>query len=335
MSGRNSATTGRAHTSDAHTERPRLGVSSRPLGEPVHHDGGHRFLTDRLAPYVEWVVLHPEDETGPDAPRETPHPRRGESGAAAPRRVRGAESGTDHTDRLAAVADAHRADPDTLDGCVLKDEPSGCGLFALPVSAEGDRGDGEGRGTCVERLLGLDPELPVEEEARLSDAGVRDRFVERIFAHARLRELLGGHWRPRDLVAFHSRHKLQLMAHRPDSYRALGRVVANAGRESREAIGSDYRAGFHAALALRATPGRHVNALHHAFGMVSALLDGTRRHEVLASIASYRSGEVPITVPAALIRDHCVAEGVTWAAEQTYLAPFPAELGSRDSPGRP
>src|ERR1700744_4830994 len=47
--------------------RPRLGVSSCLLGEEVRFNGGHklyRFLTDELAPYVDWVPYCPEMEIG-------------------------------------------------------------------------------------------------------------------------------------------------------------------------------------------------------------------------------------------------------------------------------
>ncbi|MFW5418802.1 DUF1722 domain-containing protein [Nocardiopsis sp. CNT-189] len=314
--------------------RPRIGVSSCLLGEPVRYNGGHcrhRFLTDGLGPYVEWVPVCPEDEIGLGVPRETLHLERAGAGGEAAPRVVGAKSGADRTDRLAAVADAHRADLDSLDGYVLKNKSPSCGLFGLPVFSDGKRVDGKGRGAFARRLVELHPELPAEEEGRLSDAGLRDHFVERVFAHARLRELFAPGWRPRDLVAFHARHKLQLMAHSPDAYRALGRVTAGAGRGDPARVEAEYRGGFRRALALKTTPGRHVNTLQHAFGMVSGLLDDARRHDMLASIEAYRAGEVPLTVPAALIRHHCAAEGVAWAAEQTYLAPFPAGLGLRNS----
>ena len=73
--------------------------------------------------------------------------------------------------------------------------------------------------------------------------------MERVFAAARLRSLLSGPWQPRHLVAFHARHKLQLLAHDPARYRAAGQVVAGAGPAA------EYRDLFLAAMASRATPG--------------------------------------------------------------------------------
>ncbi|WP_433374105.1 hypothetical protein [Streptosporangium sp. CA-115845] len=50
-------------------------------------------------------------------------------------------------------------------------------------------------------------------------------IMERIFAHLRLRALLGSDRRPRDLVSSHTRHKMRLPAHHPVAYRQAGRQV--------------------------------------------------------------------------------------------------------------
>ncbi len=54
--------------------RPRIGVSSCLLGEPVRFNGGHsrsRFLTDELGPHVEYVPFCPELAIGLGSPRES------------------------------------------------------------------------------------------------------------------------------------------------------------------------------------------------------------------------------------------------------------------------
>ena len=55
------------------TGRPRIGISSRLLGQKVRYDGGHkpdRFLTQTLGPFVEWVAVCPTVEVGMGVPRE-------------------------------------------------------------------------------------------------------------------------------------------------------------------------------------------------------------------------------------------------------------------------
>jgi uncharacterized protein YbgA (DUF1722 family)/uncharacterized protein YbbK (DUF523 family) len=305
----------------AYEVRPRIGVSSCLLGEQVRYNGGHsrsRFLTDELTPYVDWVPYCPEMEIGLGTPRETL--RLTDAG----RLVN--HSGTaDHTDAMAELPL-----PVGLDGYVFKSKSPSCGIRALPRYADSGRpADRRGAGVYAERLMAADPLLPVEDEGRLNDAVLREAFVERVFAGARLRALFGGDWRPGDLVAFHSRHKLQLLAHDPARYRAAGRVVARAGERTRAGVEADYRAVFCAALARTATRGQHANALQHAFSQISEILDDTRRHDILASVEAFRTGTTPLSVPVALLSHHARGAALAWTAEQTYLAPYPAGLRLR------
>ena len=103
--------------------------------------------------------------------------------------------------------------------------------------------------------------------------------------------------------------------------------MATAGSSPR--AGAAYREVFLAAMAERATRGRHANALQHAYSRVGRELDRARRDDLVARIDSYRRGEVPLSVPVALLAHYASGGGLPWLAEQTYLAPFPAELRLR------
>ncbi len=81
------------------------------------------------------------------------------------------------------------------------------------------------------------PGLPVEEEGRLADARLRESFVVRVFAYRRLKDLFTSGWSLRGLDAFHTAHKLLLLAHSPAAYASLGRLVARARELSRETSG--------------------------------------------------------------------------------------------------
>ena len=210
-----------AGTDPAVEERPRVGVSSRLLGEEVRFNGGHkrfRFLTDELGPHVDWVPYCPEVEIGLGTPRE---PIR----LTLDGRLVNRSGTADHTPAMAALPL-----PAGVDGYVFKAKSPSCGIWGIPrYRDDGEASGAHGRGLYAERVLASFPLLAVEDEGRLNDTGLREAFVERVFAAARLRGLFSGSWQPRDLVAFHARHKLQLLAHDPARYRSAGRVVAAAG----------------------------------------------------------------------------------------------------------
>jgi len=301
--------------------RPRVGVSSCLLGEEVRFNGGHkryRFLTDELGPHVDWVPCCPEVSIGLGTPRE---PIRITAGGRLVNR-----GGTaDHTEAMTALP----LPPGDLDGYVFKAKSPSCGIRAIPRYDQDGRAAGhDGRGLYAGRVLSAFPLLAAEDEGRLNDAALREAFCERIFAAARLRELFSRPWSAGDLVAFHARHKLQLLAHDPARYRAAGRVVAGAGAAD---SGTEvaYRDLFLAAMASRATPGRNANALQHAYSRIGRQLGRARRLDLLARIEACRRGEEPLSVPVALLAHYASGGEFGWLAEQTYLSPFPAALRLR------
>jgi uncharacterized protein YbgA (DUF1722 family) len=170
----------------------------------------------------------------------------------------------------------------------------------------------------------------VEEEGRLADPRLRENFVERVFAYWRLRGLFGGKWNPGALVAFHTAHKLILMAHSPESYQQLGRLVARAPAVPRKEIEGRYTETFMAALAVIATPRRHTNVLQHMAGYFKDRLDRESKAELLAAIDDYRRELVPLIVPITLLRHHVRFYRVPYLAGQLYLEPHPKELMLRN-----
>jgi uncharacterized protein YbgA (DUF1722 family) len=210
---------------------------------------------------------------------------------------------------------------------VFKAKSPSCGIHAIPrYRDDGEASGAYGRGLYAERVITEYPLLAVEDEGRLNDAGLREAFVERVFAAARLRSLLSGAWEPQDLVAFHARHKLQLLAHDPARYRSAGRVVAAVGVPD---AASAYGKMFLAAVAAPATRGRNANALLHAYSRIGRSLSAPRRSDLVARIDAYRRGEVPLSVPVALLAHYASGGDLPWLAEQTFLTPFPAELRLR------
>jgi uncharacterized protein YbgA (DUF1722 family)/uncharacterized protein YbbK (DUF523 family) len=298
-----------------------VGVSSCLLGEPVRFNGGHsrsRFLTDELGPYIEWVPYCPEVEIGLGVPRETVR-------LTVEGRLVSRSGAADHTAAVAALPL-----PAGLDGYIFKAKSPSCGIHGIPrYGPDGPPADHRGRGVFAQRVTGRYPLLPVEDEGRLNDPVLREEFTERIFAFARLRELLSGRWEPRDLVSFHARHKLQLLAHDPARYRAAGRVVAAAGSAPRDATEAAYRDVFVAAMNTRATRGRHANALQHAFGHITRDLGHSRRADLAGRIDSYRRGADPLSVPLAILAHYSSDGELPWLAGQSYLEPYPAALRLR------
>ena len=91
-------------------------------------------------------------------------------------------------------------------------------------------------------------------------------------------------------MAFHTDHKLLVLAHSPKHYTALGRLVAGAGAHGArpgEALLADYLATLLAGLRLVATPSKHTNVLQHAAGYFKRLLSAAEKAEIGELIGAY------------------------------------------------
>ena len=313
------------------TDPIRIGISACLLGQQVRFDGGHKrdsFLVDTFGRFVEWVPMCPEVELGLGTPREALRLVRRDGEI----RMVNTRSGRDISD---AMRDWSRRRADALEaerlaGFVLKKDSPSCGMERVKIYVEGGMAEKQGRGLLAQALMDRYPQLPVEEEGRLSDPRLRDNFVERVFAYVRVRALFESRWTVGDLVRFHTAHKMALLAHDRDAYDALGRLVAGAKRADRAGVERHYRDQFMAAFAKMATTRKHTNVLLHMLGHFKESLDAASRDELRATIDDYRQGLVPLIVPLTLVKHHVRRCDVAYLAGQVYLEPHPRELMLRN-----
>jgi uncharacterized protein YbgA (DUF1722 family)/uncharacterized protein YbbK (DUF523 family) len=309
----------------------RIGVSACLLGRAVRYDGGHKrddFLVNTFGRYVEWVPVCPEVELGLGTPRDTLRLERRADRIhlVTPR------TGADHTGRMRRYAARRAAELGELGLCgfVLKKDSPSCGMERVRVHAPGGVPARTGRGLFAEALLQRMPTLPVEEEGRLNDPRLRESFVVRVFAYRRLRRLFAGGFRIADLIAFHTAHKLLVMAHSPKAYAELGRLVGEAKSQPRGTLRSRYEASLMSALSAIATPRRHANVLQHMLGYLSRRIEPADRQEVLELIEDHRKGLSPLAVPLTLIRHHARRLDSGYLLGQVYLQLHPKELMLRN-----
>jgi uncharacterized protein YbgA (DUF1722 family)/uncharacterized protein YbbK (DUF523 family) len=309
----------------------RLGISSCLLGNEVRFDGGHKrdsFSVEMLGKFVDWVPVCPEVEAGMGIPR--PAMRLVDSGDGV--RLVEIRSEADHTRSMEKYAAQRVRALGKLDLCgyVLKKGSPSCGMSRVKIYGAKKMPTTKGVGLYASALLGAYPSLPVEEEGRLHDARLRENFIERIFAYRRLRDLFQGRWSAAGVIEFHSRHKLQLMAHSTESYRSLGREVASIKGTPRPIFRDTYMKGFMEALAQLASRGRNANALNHAAGHLKKYLDSSSRMELAGIIDEYRQELVPLVVPITLLRHYVRQLEVDYLEGQTFLEPHPKELMLRN-----
>jgi uncharacterized protein YbgA (DUF1722 family)/uncharacterized protein YbbK (DUF523 family) len=313
----------------------RVGISSCLLGNPVRFDGGHkldRYLRDTLGAFVEWVPVCPEVECGLPVPREA---LRLVGDPGDPRLVT-ARTGVDHTPGMKAWA-ARRLDAlerEDLCGFVFKSRSPSSGMRQVKVYPPGGGVPRPaGVGIFARAFMERFPLLPVEDEGRLNDPQLREGFIERLFVMARWKRYRRDDGTAGGLVAFHTEHKLLVMAHSPKHYAALGKLAAGAGAQGRRppaALLDDYLAALLEGLRPVATAAKHANVLQHAAGYFKRLLSAEEKAELGEAIDSHRRGLLPLVVPVTLLAHYTRIYREPWLARQHYLHQHPRELMLRN-----
>jgi uncharacterized protein YbgA (DUF1722 family)/uncharacterized protein YbbK (DUF523 family) len=308
----------------------KIGVSACLLGEKVRYDGGHkhdRYLTDTLGKFFTFVPVCPEVESGMPTPREA---MRLEGDPAAPLLMT-RQTRIDKTAQMTAFCErkVRELEREGLCGFIFKKDSPSSGLFRVKVY-QGDRAVRNGSGLFAAAVARHFPHLPLEEEGRLNDPAIRENFIERIFTRHRWQEFLAASPGLGELVAFHSRHKLLVMAHSPQLYREMGSLVGGGKSLGMAQLLHRYGELLMEAMARHATVSRNTNVLQHIMGYFKKELTAGEKAELLEVIGQYHARLLPLIVPITLLKHYVAKYDQPYLKEQLYLSPHPAELMLRN-----
>ncbi len=281
-------------------------------------------FVELLATHVECVTECPEAAIGLGVPRDPIHIEslKGE------RRLVQPATGRDVTREMHSFCASFLGSLGEVDGFLLKARSPSCGIGDVKIFPYGGGGSGaidKGPGFFGEEVLRRFPLLPAESEGRLKNFRLREHFLTRLFAHARLREA-AAKGTVGALVDFHARHKLLLMSYNQAALKALGRLVANADRKRAGELFALYREQFVRALARPPRYTSNVNVLMHSLGYFSKNLSAREKAHFLEALQKYREGRIPLSAPVLIVNSWIARFDEPYLAEQAYFRPYPEEL---------
>lgn len=308
----------------------KVGISSCVVGQKVRFDGGHKgsnFVRVHLAKVFELTPICPEVGMGMSVPRPTIHLRDGVDGI----KLTDTKTGElNHTDALNQFFDKVSPQVPEFDGYILAAKSPTCGMDRIKVYNDaGELQHRKGRGMYAQKLLAAFPSLPVEEDGRLNDHGLRESFIVRVFAHNEYRNKVLADPSINALIKFHSRYKFLVLAFHPQSYKSLGRLVAAASSYELDTLLKEYLTLLMFALNRTASRRKHTNVLMHLQGFFKKNLPPVDKQELNEQILKYRSGHVPLMAPLTLLKHHLKHFPNDYLQEQAYFQPYPEELGLR------
>lgn len=313
------------------TAKPLMGIGSCLAGNAVRYNGQTKSPNQyvrALGENFELRAFCPEMAAGMGVPRPPIHLVGSEDDVRA---LDVDSHSNDFTDKIAGHAAVALSLAPQLCGYILVKGSPSCGYDRVKRYAmNGHSLASDQKGIFATALAEADPLLPLEDDGRLNDPGLRESFVTRAYTYHDWKQLLSGGISAHKLVTFYSRYKYLVMAHHVPSYKLLGPMLANAGKENIEELAGEFISTLMAALTQRATRRSHSNVLYHMSGYLKRDVSGEERQRLKALIDQYRSGQIPLVVPITMIKHHFANSPNAYIDNQVFMAPYPEELQLRN-----
>ena len=313
--------------------RPRL-IVSRCLGFEACRYNGQMLVDDlieRLKPHAEMITVCPEADIGLGTPRAPVRLVRQEGKTI----MIQPSTGKDVSKTVEAYNQSRLAKLSDIDGLILKSRSPSCGPAGVKVYASSEKGAmaDKGVGLFAQAALERFPFAAIEDEGRLKNFHLREAFLMRLFALARLRQLIA---EPSvaGLTTFHASHKLLMMCFHQDMMRQCGRIASNSDRLPLEEIMQRYAGVFRNAFARQPKQSNIINALYHGFGWISEGLSAAEKKLFLDAMEEYRDDRVTLATMLHLLKSYVARFSHDYLGSQHLLEPYPRALFDLSDSGR-
>ncbi len=300
--------------------------ASRCLGfEHCRYDGKviESEFVEKLKGHVEFITSCPEKEIGLGIPRE---PVRVVE-IKGKRLLYQPATGRDVTNEMNEYIKNYLGKLGEVDGFILKFKSPSCGISRVKIYRGKKQGAASyyGKGFFGKAVIGKFPKTPVEDDGRIINIAIRERFLTRVFALASLRAAVEGS-SSKKLEEFHRNNKLLLMKFSPSKLKKLGRIVAERDRYEFENVFSEYEKEFRSALMNEPKISSSINVLQHAYGGISEKLSEEERKLFLNAVEEYRDERIPVSVPVYMLKSWAIRFDNEYLKSQRFLQPYPSEL---------
>lgn len=307
-------------------EKIKIGISSCLLGEKVRFDGNHKhnqYINKVLANYFDFTPFCPEVSIGLPVPRD---PIKLVKKAQKIHCIGVKDSSLDVTDKLKNIADQQSHWHQDLYGYILKKDSPSCGMTRVKVY-NNDIPERMGTGLYAQQMMENFPHLPIEEEGRLQDQGLRENFIQRVFLYRRWRTLTEKDSTTlQDLQTFHAQHKYLFMSHDQNLTKALGKLLADGHQAPLQILKEQYLEQMTTLLKIVPTRKNHMNTLQHIQGYLKTHLSSDDKQELTDIMVQYHQGILPLIVPISFLRHYFRKHPNDYIQDSYYLQPDPQEL---------
>ncbi|MCQ6264995.1 DUF523 and DUF1722 domain-containing protein [Fictibacillus sp. WQ 8-8] len=303
--------------------KPKLVVSQclefdhcRYNGDVIHHP-----TIRKLMRHVDFLPVCPEVEIGLGTPRETIRIvlQNGEQRLMQPK------TDKDVTADMEKFSDAYLQSLQHIDGFILKSRSPSCGLKEVKLYTSTEKGPaiGSSSGLFGGKVLELYPHLAVEDEGRLNNFLIRERFFTKIFLLAAYRELKKEESLQR-LTDFHEVNKYLFLAYSRPTQKVLTRILKN--KEQPEELFSLYEKGLRRLFLRTARYDSSINAAKEMAKAFDRFLNDKEKSYFLELTDKVAEKKEPFSSVMALLKSWAYRFEDEEILRQSWFEPYPGDL---------
>lgn len=309
-------------------ERPKVVISKCIGFEHCRFDGSmiNSHEVEQLKPYVDFMPLCPEMGMGLPAPRESLRLIKAQD----EQRLVFTKSGVDMTEDMMRVTKEAYNDIKAFqpDGFLMKSRSPSCGIKEVKVYNSIGKAactSSKAKGMFSRLMMEGFPEVIFEDEGRMNNFSIREKFYTMIFTKADFRKIKKDNTM-NGLIQFHGKNKYLFMAYSQNQLKVLGRIVANHKKLTLDEIFEAYEKNLNKLLLKTPSGGQYLNVMLHIFGYFSSALSEKEKAYFLDSIESYRSQRIPQSTVMAILWAWIIRFNEEYLMQQTVFGQFPKEL---------
>ncbi|MDP3448227.1 MAG: DUF523 and DUF1722 domain-containing protein [Eubacteriales bacterium] len=280
-------------------------------------------FVESLKPHVNYITTCPEVEIGLGVPR---NPVRLVSRNGSVELYQPSEDKT-VTDQMNQYSEAFFGSVGLIQGLILKGRSPSCGIKDVKIysGVEKSSSSQKGIGIFAAHAIKRYPNLPIEEEGRLSNYAIREHFLTKLYTVFRFQAVKDSR-SMKELVQFHSGHKFLLMAYNQTQLRLLGKIVANQEKKRIDEVLAQYEQHLGLAFGRLPTRNNYINTFQHIFGYFSDALSEKEKSFLLDRFQKYREGKIHISAILNVLRTYAIQHNHEYLLNQAIWSAYPEEL---------
>lgn len=222
-----------------------------------------------------------------------------------------------------------------IDGFLLKGRSPSCGIKDVKVYSGLEKAPviAKTAGIFAREVQKRYPNLPIEEEGRVTNLRIREHFFTKLYTFYRFKQILKN---PSisDLSEFHAKNKFLYFAYSQVQKNKLGSIIGNYNKRNIDKVLEDYFVEMTSLFSKIPTKKNYVNAFHRIFGFFSNETGKEEKIFLTDLINKYKNEKIEKTPIISVLKMYSIKYNKEYLLHQTIFEPFPEKLLLLSDSGR-